>query len=122
MLYNLAAVVVPILQGRIDEAKWSEACITAGSIRRVIRSYAGGSGITTAKALEGTNLGDANTQALLGFESQDCEGIYFESEDYTITSIGADGIAVITVTGGSKANSPSGSYILQVDGTWEKQG
>ena len=117
----LAAVLVPFIHGRIDEAKWTEACTTAGLIRRVIRDYAAGSGIATARVLVGENLGDEQVQALLGFDSQDCEGTYFESDDYTITSIGADGIAVITVTGGSKDHSPAGSYILQRDGSWEKQ-
>jgi prepilin-type N-terminal cleavage/methylation domain-containing protein len=117
----LAAVLVPLLQRPIDEAKWSEACTSAGTIRRAICSYAAGSGIVAARALEGTDLGDADTQALLGFDAQDCEGTYFEADDYTIASVGADGIAVITVTGGSKANSPTGSYILQADGSWEKQ-
>lgn len=117
----LAAVLTPFLQGRIDEAKWSEACTTAGTIRVAVRAYAAGSGITAAQALVGTNLGDENTQSLLGFQSQDCEGTYFESDDYTITSIGADGMAVITVKGGSKADSPTGSFVLEADGTWEKQ-
>jgi prepilin-type N-terminal cleavage/methylation domain-containing protein len=117
----LAAVLTPFLQGRIDEAKWSEACTTAGTIRAAVRAYAAGSGITAAQALVGKNIGDENTQSLLGFHSQDCEGTYFESDDYTITSIGADGMAVITVTGGSKTNSPTGSFVLKADGTWEKQ-
>ena len=117
----LAVVLVPFLQGRIDEAKWSEARTATGTIRRAISSYAAGSGITAAQEIVGTNLGDTETQALLGFHSGDCEGTYFESDDYTITSIGADGIAVITVTGGSKANSPTGSYVLQANGSWEKQ-
>ena len=117
----LAAVLVPFLQRRIDEAKWSEACTTAGTIRVGVRAYAAGASITAAQALVGKNLGDANTQNLLGFHAQDCEGTYFEPDDYTITSIEANGMAEITVTGGSKANSPTGSFILKADGTWEKE-
>lgn len=117
----LAAVTVPFLQGRIDEAKWSEACTAAGTIRVAVRTYAGGSGVTAAQALVGTDLGDADTRALIGFHSQDCEGTYFVPGDYTVTSVGADGVAVITVTGGSKANSPTGSYALQADGSWVRQ-
>jgi prepilin-type N-terminal cleavage/methylation domain-containing protein len=117
----LAAVAIPLLQGRIDEAKWSEASTAAGTIRVAIRTYAAETSIATAQGLVDTNLGDANTQAVLGFHSQDCEGTYFEPSDYTITSIDANGIGVITVSGGSKANSPTGSYVLQTDGTWVKQ-
>lgn len=117
----LAAVLVPFLQGRTDEAKWSEACTAAGTIRVAVYAYTAGTGITAAQALVGKNLGDENMQSLLGFMAQDCEVTYFESDDYTITSIGADGIAVITVTGGSKANSPTGSFVLRANGTSEKQ-
>ena len=117
----LAAVVVPFLQGRKDEAKWSEACAAAGTIRVAVRAYAAGSGIAAAQTLVGKNLGDENTQSLLGFHPQDCEGTYFEPDDYIITSVGANGIPVITVTGGSKAVSPTGSFVMKADGTWEKE-
>ena len=117
----LAAALESFFQGRIDEAKWSEACTAAGTIRRAVRAYAAGSGITASQTLVGKNLGDATTQALLGFHAQDCQGTYFETDDYAITSADSNGIAVITVTGGSKANSPSGTCVLKADGTWEKQ-
>jgi prepilin-type N-terminal cleavage/methylation domain-containing protein len=117
----LAAVTVSLLQGRVDEAKWSEACAAAGTVRVAIRTYAAESSIATAQALVGTNLGDANTQAILGFDSQDCEGTYFVPSDYSITAINANGIGVITVSGGSKADSPTGTYVLEADGDWVKQ-
>ena len=117
----LAAVAIPLLQGRIDEARWSEACATAGTIRVAVRAYAAESSITTAQGLVGKNLGDASTRAILGFDSQDCEGTYFASSDYTITAISANGFGVITVTGGSKANSPTGAHVLQANGDWIRQ-
>jgi prepilin-type N-terminal cleavage/methylation domain-containing protein len=117
----LAAVTTSLLQGRIDEAKWSEASAAAGTIRVAIRTYAAETSIATAQGLVDTNLGNTNTQAVLGFHPQDCEGNYFEPSDYTITSIDANGIGVITVSGGSKASSPTGSYVLQTDGSWVKQ-
>lgn len=117
----LAAVGLAILQARVDEAKWSEACTAAGTIRVAVRTYAAGTSVAAAQTLVGADLGDADTQALLGFHPQDCEGTYFVPGDYTITSVGAGGVAVITVTGGSKANSPTGSYVLRADGSWDKQ-
>jgi prepilin-type N-terminal cleavage/methylation domain-containing protein len=117
----LAAVALPLLQGRVDEARWSEACVTAGTIRVAVRAYAAESSIATAQGLVGKNLGDANAQAILGFDSQDCEGTYFVPSDYSITSISANGFGVITVTGGSKANSPTGTYVLQANGDWIRQ-
>jgi hypothetical protein len=63
----------------------------------------------------------AATRAALGFGDTDCEGTYFESDDYVITSVDDNGIAVITVSGGSKADSPTGSYQLTAAGAWVKQ-
>ena len=116
----LASVAIPLMQARIDKAKWSEACTTAGIIRTAVRTYASETNLAMAQALSGTNLGNASTEGALGFAVQDCEGTYFVSSDYTITSVGADGVAVITVTGGSKADSPTGSYVLQANGGWVK--
>ena len=117
----LAAVAIPLMQGRIDKAKWSEANATAGTIRTAIRAYAAETSVTSAQALAGSNLGVAATQSALGFSATDCEGTYFESDDYVITSVNATGIATITVSGGSKADSPTGSYQLTAAGTWVKQ-
>jgi len=117
----LAAVGIPIMQGRIESAKWSEACAAAGTIRVAVRTYASETSVATAQGIVGTDLSSTTTQALLGFDAGDCEGVYFAPGDYTITSVDADGMAVITVTGGSKPGSPSGSYILHADGTWEKK-
>jgi prepilin-type N-terminal cleavage/methylation domain-containing protein len=117
----LAAVAIPLMQGRIDKAKWSEANATAGTIRTAIRAYAAETSVTTATGLAGSNLGVAATQSALGFSATDCEGTYFESDDYVITAVSATGIGTITVAGGSKADSPTGSYQLTVTGTWVKQ-
>ena len=35
----LAAVAVPMMQGKIDSAKWSEANAGAGTIRTAVRAY-----------------------------------------------------------------------------------
>jgi prepilin-type N-terminal cleavage/methylation domain-containing protein len=117
----LAAVAIPLMQGRIDKAKWSEANATAGTIRTAIRAYAAETSVATAQALAGSNLGVAATQSALGFSANDCEGTYFESDDYVITAVNANGIATITVAGGSKADSPTGSYQLTAAGAWTKQ-
>lgn len=117
----LAAVAIPLMQGRIDKAKWSEANATAGTIRTAIRAYSAETSVTTAQGLQGTTLDTAATQSALGFTSNDLEGTYFTASDYTITTVSAQGIATITVTGGSKTDSPSGSYQLTAAGAWTKQ-
>jgi len=117
----LAAVAIPLMQGRIDKAKWSEANATAGTIRTAIRAYSAETSVATAVTLVGKALDDGATQAALGFSATDCEGTYFASSDYTITAVNATGIATITVTGGSKTDSPAGSYQLTAAGAWTKQ-
>ncbi len=117
----LAAVAIPLMQGRIDKAKWSEANATAGTIRTAIRAYAAETSIATAQALVGSNLGVAATRNVLGFSTNDCEGTYFESGDYAITAVNGDGIATVTVTGADDGDGePVGTYVLSASGTWTK--
>jgi type IV pilus assembly protein PilA len=116
----LAAVAIPLMQGRIDKAKWSEANATAGTVRTAIRAYAAETSVTTAAALAGKTMDDATTQGVLGFTASDLEGTYFTASDYAITSVDGSGIAVITVTA-SKTGAPTGSYVLGTDGSWTKQ-
>ena len=107
--------------GSIDKAKWMEATVTAGTIRNAVRAYAAETSVKKAQALAGTDLSIAATQSALGISAAGCEGAYFTPGDYTITTVNANGFASITVTGGSKADSPSGTYVLQEDGRWVKQ-
>ena len=117
----LASVAAPLMQVRIDKAKWSEACSAAGTIRSSIRSYASETSVATAQGLTGNDLSDATTEAALGFLATDLEGTYFSPGDYVITSVNGNGIATITATGGSKAGSPAGTYVLQENGKWVRQ-
>ena len=116
----LAAVAIPLMQGRIDKAKWSEANAAAGSIRTGVRAYAAETSIETAQGLDGNTMDDEDTQTALGFASTDLEGTYFTASNYEVTSVNDSGVAVITVSA-SKDNAPSGSYQLEADGDWVKQ-
>ena len=88
----LAAVAVPLMRGKVDQAKWSEAAAAAGAIRSANRTYFAekGSGITgdltVAKA------------SSLGFKSTDLAGSWFVLTDYSIGTVDAVGLADITVT------------------------
>ncbi len=117
----LAAVAIPLMQGRIDKAKWSEGNAAAGTIRTAVRAYTAETSLATAQGLVGNTLDDATTQAALGFSATDLAGTYFVASDYTLTSVNANGIASITVAGGSQTDSPTGSYLLEEDGDWTKQ-
>ena len=110
----LAAVTIPIMRGRINSARWSEASAYAGSIRVAIRTYFA-ENPTAAAALATSNLGVAATQTALGFQAGDITGTYFVPGDYTITSVDANGDAVITVasatwSGGGVLNATGWTY------------
>jgi type IV pilus assembly protein PilA len=90
----LAAVAVPILRGRIEQAKWSEGAATAGAAKTAIRAYYAEDPIAAA-ALAGTVL--SASEVPLGFQAGDLTGRYFTSAQFTITSVDAQGNAVITV-------------------------
>jgi prepilin-type N-terminal cleavage/methylation domain-containing protein len=64
----LAAVAIPIMQGRIDSAKWSEGRAIMGIISRSLRTYI---------AEKGDNFTPVPTLVQLGFESGDLDGNYF---------------------------------------------
>jgi prepilin-type N-terminal cleavage/methylation domain-containing protein len=90
----LAAVAVPILRGRIEQAKWSEGAATAGAIKTAVRAlYAEDPttvGAWAAQAVTGV-------ETTLGFQAGDLTGRYFTSADFTITSVDAQGNAIIAV-------------------------
>ena len=115
----LAAVAIPLMQGRIDKAKWSEANATAGTIRTAVRAYAAETSVGTAQGLVGNALDDAPTQSALGFSATDLNGTYFLAGDYSITDVDASGMAQITVRNGTGGDAPTdGPYILDTDGSW----
>ncbi|MHC4423575.1 MAG: type IV pilin protein [Planctomycetota bacterium] len=117
----LAAVAVPIMRGRIDSAKWSEANASAGAIRSSVRAYI---------AEKGPNFdysgisGTLDTQAIyeeLGFSANDLAGAYFNQADYTVGAVdAAAGTCTVDVTS-THAQGPAGTYQLEADGDWVKQ-
>ena len=61
----LAGAMIPILQGRIDNAKWSEANSAAGSIKRAVSAYIGRTSISEAQSsLVGKSLNDGTVEGL----------------------------------------------------------
>lgn len=105
----LAAVAVPILRGKIDQAKWSEAAATAGAIRTAVR----------AAYAEDPDVGDWSSKAVsdvattLGFTSGDLTGRYFSASNFTITEVDSNGHATITV---SAPSGLSGEGVLSNSG------
>ncbi len=108
----LAAVAVPILRGKINAAKWSEAAATAGAVRSATRAaFAEDQATVGAWAAQAL---DAATMATLGFQTGDLTGSYFAPAQFVITSVDASGNAVITVT--SPGASVPGSAVLNNTG------
>ena len=117
----LAAVAIPLMQGRIDKAKWSEANATAGTIRTAVRAYAAETSITTATANAVGTLDTVSIQGYLGFQPSDLQGTYFSAGDYEILSVDASGIAAVEVTSSELNDAPAGTYRLTATGAWVKQ-
>jgi type IV pilus assembly protein PilA len=114
----LAGVAIPLMQGRIDSAKWSEANATAGTIRTAVRAYFA-EDPDAATGLADKSLDDEDTRNALGFNEEDLTGTYFGPSNYTISSIDADsGLASISVSAG---DGLEGTYVLDTDGSWAKQ-
>lgn len=110
----LAGASMPLLRGRMEDAKWAEAKRAAGLIRSAVRVKF--LETATTSDLVGS-LGNASLSSRLGFQPNDLLGTYFVPSDYTIVSVNSMGIATIRVTG-SQPNAPTGVMILDENGNW----
>ena len=94
----LAAVAIPLMSGRVDASKWSEAKAAMGSIASALRSYAAEKG----------SFASAPTIAQIGISNNELDGTYFSHEAYAITSASASSgqvAFVITCTAASSTRS-----------------
>ena len=109
----LAAASIPLMRGRIESAKWSEANAMAGTVRSAARVY----------YAENGEVKTTTTMTQLGFDSGDLDGTYFEEGCFSISDAGTDGNVAVTVDASksTKTKAPSGKYILQTNGDWDKQ-
>jgi prepilin-type N-terminal cleavage/methylation domain-containing protein len=106
----LAAVMVPLMRGRIDKAKWSEANAACGTIWTAVRAYIAEKGpLGDYTVIEGT-LDTSTVYEALGFAQNDLMGTYFAQGDYAISSVdGTDAggpAATITATTGGRTDAP----------------
>lgn len=94
----LAAVAVPMMTGRVDASKWSEAKAAMGTIASGLRAYAAEKG----------DFSSAPSLSTIGIADTDLDGTYFSNEAYAITSASASGgqvSYVITCTAASSTRS-----------------
>ena len=123
----LAAVTIPIMRGRIDGAKWSEAKISTATIKRAVRAYIVTKDPNCAdfSEVEGS-LGNGSIASLLGFTDTALDGSYFNQPDYTISDVKGSGTSVVGAGSGTcvvKATSshpdgPPGAGIFAADAIW----
>lgn len=86
----LAAVAIPLMSGRVDASKWSEAKASMGTIATAIRAYAaekGKDGISATPSLE-----------QLGIATSELNGTYFLSACYTISDVAVSDVGVVSFT------------------------
>ncbi len=113
----LAAVSVPLMRGRIEDAKWSEGVASASTVRVAVRTYAAEKGVTRAKSeLDGASV--AANLAKLGFLAGDLTGSYFTVADYAIGAVDATTGSCTVVVNGASAGL-TGTRTLQLDGSFE---
>jgi len=107
----LASVVIPILRGRIDAAKWAEGKAMIGSIATAIRAYHSEKG---PSGLPPTSFGVEDRG--LGFVAGDLTGTYFVDGDFSFQVTSMDPLQY-TVTA-TKATLDPTSYRLDEAGNW----
>lgn len=94
----LAAVAVPMMTGRVDAAKWSEAKAGMGTIASALRAYTAEKG----------SFASAPSLLEIGLTDNDLDGTYFTHQAYALTSASASGgliSYVITCTAGNSTRS-----------------
>ncbi len=106
----LAAVAVPIMRGRIDDAKWSEGKAMAGTIATALRTYIVGT--ENPGPWDETNL----TSEKLGIIAQDLDGSFFTRDNFHWNAQ-SNGTFLITVDRPSGISSPA-QITLDNKGIW----
>jgi prepilin-type N-terminal cleavage/methylation domain-containing protein len=117
----MAAVAIPIMRGRIDSAKWSEAESGAGNIRSAARAFC----VERSPAWNGVwanvTFADLGFNVVNGSSGDDLDGKYFTNEAYAF-AFTAYNTYTITITAAAslspeKPSSPA-SKTLDQDGVW----
>jgi prepilin-type N-terminal cleavage/methylation domain-containing protein len=124
----LAAVAIPMMRGRIDAAKWSEAKASAGTIVSGLRAYAAEVGTTNFVAANVNAASLAGGNNYIGVATGDLDGTYFTGACYAVSGANYDASGldcVVTVTAASssrtgKPTAPATKILTVVDNvaTW----
>ncbi len=98
----LAAVAIPLMTGRTDASKWSEATMTMGTIATALRAY----------GIEKGSFSGAPSLQGIGILDDDLDGTYFSHEAYAITSASASDdrtsfVITCTAADSTRADAPT---------------
>lgn len=114
----MAAVAIPIMRGRINTAKWSEANLTAGTIRSAVRTFIAENGPDYDYRRLTARLDNPSLYTVLGFNNSDLSGSYFNQGDYQLRNVRADPPGCVVDVRSSHPEGPPGRGILAADGSW----
>ncbi len=114
----LAAVVLPMMHGRICKSKWCEAQSAAGTIRTAVRTYVLEKGDSyDFSSIEGA-LDTESICSALGFSSADLNGAYFNQGDYSISDVVVSPPGCTVTATSSHDDGPIGTGTLDSSGAW----
>jgi type IV pilus assembly protein PilE len=114
----LTAVAMPLIRGKINSSKWSEAQTGAGTIRTAMRTCIAEKGPNyDYSGIEGS-LGTQSIYVSLGFKGGDLNGRYFNQGDYSVSNVSADPPGCVIMVTSSVGGGPPGTGTLAADGTW----
>jgi len=103
----LAIVAIPLMQGRTDASKWSEAKTAMGAIASALRAYGSEKGSFTG----------VPSLAEIGILDSDLDGTYFSHEAYAITSASAASgqtsfVITCAAADSTRANVPTSPVVM----------
>jgi type II secretory pathway pseudopilin PulG len=103
----LAAMAIPMMKGRTDASKWSEAKLAMGTIAHALRAYGGEKGSFTG----------APTLEAIGILDSDLDGTFFSHGAYAITSASASSgqtsfIITCTAANSARADVPTSPAVM----------
>jgi prepilin-type N-terminal cleavage/methylation domain-containing protein len=98
----LVSAAIPMMKGRTDASKWSEAKTAMGTIATALRTY----------GTEKGNFSGAPTLAEIGILDGDLDGTYFSHGTYAITSASASNgqtsfVITCTATDSTRTDVPT---------------
>jgi len=94
----LALVAIPLYQGNVQQAQFSEGIAGVGTIRTALRVYAAGHNGDYPTIPEGTTADELAGYGLT-VGANDLDGKYFSNADYTVVSTAATYTVTATLDG-----------------------